>query len=111
MTTAEGHNEVHDEAHNSGGTGRDLAVYVCLLVLAAIQFVIAYQSIDGSQMFVSMLMVAVVEAALALLFFMHLWENRGLRWFVLIFTIAVTLGMQYGWTDSFRIIDGVPWAK
>lgn len=107
MTTAEGRNE----DHSSGGTGRDFAVYVCLLLLAALQFVIAYRSIDGSQMFVRMLIVAVVEAALALLFFMHLWENRGLRWFVLIFTIAVTLGMQYGWTDSYRIIDGVPWAK
>jgi uncharacterized membrane protein (DUF441 family) len=29
---------------------------------------------------------------------MHLSENRGLRWFVLIFTIAVLLGLQYGWT-------------
>jgi hypothetical protein len=28
-------------------------------------------------MFVSMLIVACVEAALALLFFKHLWENRG----------------------------------
>jgi heme/copper-type cytochrome/quinol oxidase subunit 4 len=55
--------------------------------------------------------VACLEAALALLFFMHLWENRGLKWFVLIFTVAVILGMQYGWTDSYRLIDGVPWAK
>jgi heme/copper-type cytochrome/quinol oxidase subunit 4 len=53
----------------------------------------------------------VIEAALALLFFMHLWENRGLKWFVLIFTVAVILGMQYGWTDSFRLADGVKWAK
>jgi hypothetical protein len=42
---------------------------------------------------------------------MHLWENRGLKWFVLIFTVSVILGMQYGWTDSFRILDGAPWAK
>ena len=62
-------------------------------------------------MFVRMLIVAIVEAALALLFFMHLWDNRGLRWFVLIFTVAVILGMQYGWTDSFRQVNGVPWAK
>jgi heme/copper-type cytochrome/quinol oxidase subunit 4 len=79
--------------------------------LAAIQFVIAYQNISAAQMFVRMLAVAVIEAGLALLFFMHLSENRGLRWFVLIFTVAVLLGMQYGWTDSFRLIDGVPWAK
>jgi heme/copper-type cytochrome/quinol oxidase subunit 4 len=103
MTTA--------EDHKSGGMGKDLIVYVCLLALAGIQFVIAYQNIDGSQMFVRMLIVAAVEAALALLFFMHLWDNRGLRWFVLIFTVAVMLGLQYGWTDSYRLVNGVPWAK
>jgi hypothetical protein len=25
--------------------------------------------------------------------------------------VAVTLGLQYGWTDSFRQLVGVPWAK
>jgi heme/copper-type cytochrome/quinol oxidase subunit 4 len=103
MTTA--------ETHKNSGMGKDVAVYVCLLVLAGIQFVIAYQDISASQMFVRLLIVACVEAALALLFFMHLWENRGLKWFVLIFTVAVILGMQYGWTDSYRILEGAPWAK
>lgn len=97
--------------HKSSGMGKDLVIYVCLLALAGFQFVIAYQNIDVSQMFVRMLCVAIVEAGLALLFFMHLWENRGLMWFVLIFTVGVILGMQYGWTDSFRLIDGVPWAR
>jgi len=95
----------------TNGMGKDLIVYVCILALAGIQFFIAYQDISASQMFVRMLIVACIEAALALLFFMHLWENRGLKWFVLIFTVAVILGMQYGWTDSYRLIDGVPWAK
>ena len=97
-------------AQNSSA-GKDLAVYGCLMALAGIQFIIAYQDISASQMLVRMLIVAIVEAGLALLFFMHLWENRGLRWFVLIFTVAVILGMQYGWTDSFRLSNGVPWAK
>jgi heme/copper-type cytochrome/quinol oxidase subunit 4 len=95
----------------SNGAKKDIIVYVCILALAGIQFFIAYQDISASQMFVRMLIVAIVEAALALLFFMHLWENRGLKWFVLIFTVSVILGMQYGWTDSFRILDGAPWAK
>jgi caa(3)-type oxidase subunit IV len=98
------------DTHKDSGLGKDLIVYVCLLVLAGIQFVIAYQDISASQMFVRMLAVAVIEAGLALLFFMHLADNAGLRWFVLIFTIAVILGMQYGWTDSFRLTNGVPWA-
>ena len=103
MTTA--------EEHPGSGIGRDVIVYICLLVLAAIQFVIAYQDISGAQMFTRMLIVAIVEAGLAVLFFMHLWENRGLKLFVLIFAIAAILGMQYGWTDSFRQLLGVPWAR
>src|SRR5271169_6740094 len=99
------------ETHQSAGMGKDLVVYFCILALAAIQFVVAYQSIDAGQMFLRMMIVAIVEAALALLFFMHLWENRGLLWFVVIFTVFVLLAMQYGWTDSFRISAGAPWAK
>jgi heme/copper-type cytochrome/quinol oxidase subunit 4 len=94
----------------SSGMGKDLAVYVCLLVLAGIQFIIAYQDISVQQMFERMLIVAIIEAGIALLFFMHLADNRGLRWFVIIFTVSVVLGLQYGWTDSFRLTNGVPWA-
>jgi heme/copper-type cytochrome/quinol oxidase subunit 4 len=97
--------------HTPAGVGKDVAVYIILLVLAGIQFFFAYQNITPEQMLVRMLTVAIIEGGIALLFFMHLNENKGLRWFVLIFTVAVILGMQYGWTDSFRILDGVRWAK
>ena len=104
MTTA--------EEHKSNGIGKDLAIYVCLLVLAGLQFVIAYQNIGASQMFRRMLVVACVEAGLAALFFMHLWtEKRGFLLFVAIFTIAVLLGLQYGWTDSTRMVVGAPFSK
>jgi cytochrome c oxidase subunit IV len=104
MTTA--------EQHKSNGIGRDLIVYICLLALAGLQFVIAYQNIDASQMFARMLAVAVVEAGLAELFFMHLWsEKRAFLLFVVIFTVAVLLGMQYGWTDSTRMVVGAPFSK
>jgi len=98
------------EAHKSGGVGKDLIVYFCLLALAGLQFFIAFQNIDTAQMLIRMLTVAIIEGGLALLFFMHLSENRGLRWFVLIFTVAVILGMQYGWSDSSRLLNGVQWA-
>jgi cytochrome c oxidase subunit IV len=100
------------EQHKSNGIGKDLVVYICLLALAGLQFVIAYQNIDVSQMFTRMLAVACVEAALAVLFFMHLWtEKRVFLLFVVIFTVSVLLGMQYGWTDSFRMVTGAPFSK
>ena len=103
MTTAD---------NRSNGIGKDLGVYVCLLILAGLQFVIAYQNIDVSQMFTRMLAVAFVEAGLAAMFFMHLWsEKRGFLLFVAIFTVFVLLTMQYGWTDSFRMVTGAPFSK
>jgi cytochrome c oxidase subunit IV len=98
--------------HKSNGIGKELGVYVCLLALAGLQFVIAYQNIDASQMFSRMLAVAFVEAVLAAMFFMHLWsEKRGFLLFVAVFAIFVLLTMQYGWTDSFRMVSGAPFSK
>ena len=51
--------------HKSAGIGKDIAVYLCLLALAGLQFVIAYQNIDASQMLSRMMVVAIVEAGLA----------------------------------------------
>ncbi len=104
MTTA--------KTQKSDGIGKDLVVYFCLLALAGLQFVIAYQKIDVSRMLTRMLAVAIVEAGLAVMFFMHLWtEKRGFVVFVLVFTIFVLLAMQYGWTDSTRMVTGAPFSK
>src|SRR5258708_39051767 len=95
------------EAHKSGGMGKDLIVYACLLALAGLQFVIAYQNIDASQMFVRMLAVACVEAGVAGVFFMHLLAGKGVFfWFFFIFLGFVLLGMEYWWADSFRMVYG-----
>ena len=100
------------ETHKTSGMGKDLIVYVCLLVLAGVQFMFAYQNLTVAQMATRMLFVAFVEAAVAVLFFMHLWsERRAFVVFVLVFTISVLLGMQYGWTDSFRMVVGAPYSS
>jgi cytochrome c oxidase subunit IV len=94
------------------GIGKDLIVYICLLILAGVQFVIAYQNLDIAQKFTRMLAVACIEASLAVLFFMHLWsEKRAFLVFVVVFTVSVLLGMQYGWTDSTRMLVGAPFSQ
>lgn len=104
MTTA--------DASKSNEIGKELVVYFCLLALAGVQFLIAFQNIDATQMLVRMMAVAIVEAGLAVMFFMHLWtEKRGFVVFVLVFTIFVLLTMQYGWTDSTRMVVGAPFSK
>ena len=51
-----------------------------ILILAGLQFVIAYQHVDVGTMIFRMFAVAFLEAGLAVVFFMHLGsENRALR--------------------------------
>jgi heme/copper-type cytochrome/quinol oxidase subunit 4 len=100
------------DTHKTGGMGKDVVIYVCLLALAGLQFLIAYQNIDAAQMMWRMLAVAIVEGGLAMMFFMHLGsERRGFSVFVLIFTISVLLGLQYGWPDSTRMVVGAPYSS
>ncbi len=90
---------------------RYLIVYLCIMVIAALQFVVAYSGAEGSQLLTEMLALACVEAILAVLFFMHLWvDSRGLLFFVAVFTLFVIFAMQYSWPDCFRQLNGVPWA-
>jgi caa(3)-type oxidase subunit IV len=89
-----------------------LVIYGCIVVLAALQFVVAHTHLDTSAMFARMLLIAIAEAGLALMFFMHLWaEKRGFLLFVLVFTVFVLLAMQYGWTDSNRMQTGAPFTQ
>ena len=102
----------HGAAKYTDTPGKYYVIYACLLVLAGLQFFIATLHLDTSAMFGRMLLVAVVEATLAVMFFMHLWaEKRSWFMFVVVFTVFVMLAMQYGWTDSNRMERGVPNAQ
>ncbi len=89
--------------------GKYLLVYVGILVLAGLQFVIAYQHADVRATLFRMLVVAFIEAGLAVVFFMHLGsENRTFVTWVAVVTLFVLAAMQYSWTDSFRMEKDAP---
>ena len=84
--------------------GKYLIVYAVILFIAGLQFVIAYQPIGPSAMLLRMVPLAIIEAVLAVVFFMHLGsENRVFVVWVTIIVVFVFAAMQYGWTDSNRM--------
>lgn len=86
-----------------------LIVYLCILFLAGMQFVMAYQHVDVTTMIFRMFAIALLEAGLAVVFFMHLGsENRTFVTWIAIITILVFGALQYGWTDSFRMERDAP---
>jgi heme/copper-type cytochrome/quinol oxidase subunit 4 len=81
-----------------------LVVYVAILILAGLQFVFAYQHVDTTAMIFRMFAVAILEAGLAVMYFMHLGaENRIFVTWIAIITFLVLGALQYGWTDSYRM--------
>jgi caa(3)-type oxidase subunit IV len=90
----------------------DIIVYVCILALAGVQIVLAYQHAEGAQLLVRMLAVALIQAALAVMFFMHLRsEQRNLKLALIPGTIFVVLMMNMIWSDSFRLLHMSPPVK
>jgi caa(3)-type oxidase subunit IV len=88
----------------SGSLKTDIIVYVCILALSGLQIVLAYQHTGGPQLMVRMLAVAVIQAALGVMYFMHLREEqRSLRFALIPATIFVLLMMNMIWSDSFRL--------
>ena len=86
-----------------------LIVYVCILILAGLQFVIAYQHIDVGTMIFRMFAIALLEAGLAVVFFMHLGsENRIFVTWVAAGHLVVFAALQYSWTDSYRMERDAP---
>ena len=101
-----------DAAEKQSGTGKLFVVYLCMLVIPALEVVVAYQHIGGSQKVAAMLSLAIIEALLGVLFFMHLAaEKPSFILFVAVFTLFVLATINYGWTDSFRLLVGAPFAK
>jgi heme/copper-type cytochrome/quinol oxidase subunit 4 len=85
-----------------GSLKTDLMVYVGILVMAGVQISLAYYS-PGV---IRMLIVAAIQAFLAVMFFMHLRDEKSTLRLVLIpATLFVLVMMNMVWADSFRLIQ------
>jgi len=86
-----------------------LIVYAVILILATAQIIFAYQT--GPQL-TFMLMVAFIQASLAVLFFMNLAKERTTLVLALIpATLFVLFMLNTIWSDSFRLLTMRPFAK
>ncbi|PYV46172.1 MAG: hypothetical protein DMG94_10605, partial [Acidobacteria bacterium] len=67
----------------SGSITTYLVVYIVILAISALQILIAYSNVEGSRIFFRMLGLAIVQAGLAITFFMHMKsEKRNLALFL-----------------------------
>ena len=90
-----------------GSLKTDLTVYVVILALAGVQIFMAYH---GGGV-IRMLVVAAIQAFLAVMFFMHLRDEKSLRLALIPATLFVLVMMNMVWADSFRLIHMKPFPK
>lgn len=96
------------DTNATGSLKTDLMVYVGILVLAGIQIFVAYHS-PGV---IRMLVIAAIQAFFAVMFFMHLRDEKStLRLALIPATLFVLVMMNMIWADSYRLIHLKPFAK
>ena len=93
----------------SSGMSSTLFVYGAILVIAVVQVVVAITL--GPSLW-RMLLLAAIQAYLAVMFFMHLRnEKPSLRLALIPGTLFVLVMMNMIWADSFRLMVMKPFAK
>lgn len=95
-----------DTAGKSNGMGMTYVVYVVIMAIAIFQILFAMMM--GPSL-VLMLLIAALQASLAVLYFMHLGQERHVLFLALIpYTIFVLFMMNMIWSDSFRLLHMRP---
>jgi caa(3)-type oxidase subunit IV len=86
-----------------------LPVYFILLAIAGLEVFLAYQNISTRTLLVILLALAVCGAGLAVMYFMHLAQERRSLFLTLIpAVIFVLIMMNMIWSDSFRLLHMRP---
>jgi caa(3)-type oxidase subunit IV len=90
---------------------RYLPVYFVLLAIAGLEVLLAYQHFSDGTLLAILLALAVCGGALAVMYFMHLAEERRSLILTLIpATIFVLIMMNMIWSDSYRLLHLRPFA-
>jgi cytochrome c oxidase subunit IV len=99
----------------SGASGNVIAkylpVYFVLLAIAGLEVFLAYQNFAAGSLLAILLALALCGGALAVMYFMHLAQERRSLFLSLIpAVIFVLLMMNMIWSDSFRLLHMRPFA-
>jgi caa(3)-type oxidase subunit IV len=88
-----------------------LPVYFVLLGIAGLEVFLAYRNFSTGSLLAILLALAICGGALAVMYFMHLAQERRSLFLTLIpALIFVLIMMNMIWSDSFRLLHMRPFA-
>jgi heme/copper-type cytochrome/quinol oxidase subunit 4 len=76
-----------------------------LLAIVALEVALALLRVRTGVLLSGLLLLALIEAALGLLYFMHLrYERRIFVWSIVLAVVLTVLLMDHIWFDAFRLL-------
>jgi cytochrome c oxidase subunit IV len=80
-------------------------VWIGLVAIAGVEVLLTYQGFSTAKLLAILLILAICEAGIALMYFMHLkYEQSTLFWSLIPVTIFVLLMMDHFWADALRLV-------
>lgn len=79
-------------------------VWICLLGIVAIEVALTRAGIPAGTLVLALLALAIIEAAIGVMYFMHLrYERRMLFWCLIPALVFVLVMMNQFWSDAHRL--------
>ena len=98
-----GSNE-RDGSNHDPKTGFYVGVWIVLLCISGLEVFLTYRGLSTHALLASLLLLAVIESAIGVLYFMHLkFERRVMMWSILLSIVFVLLMMNQIWPDAYRM--------
>jgi heme/copper-type cytochrome/quinol oxidase subunit 4 len=84
---------------------RYVVILAGLFVIVALEVILAVVRPSTGVLLPGLLVLALIEASLALLYFMHLrYERRSLTWSIVLAVVVTVVLMDHFWFDAFRLL-------
>lgn len=91
-------------SEQNGGIGKSVGIWIGLVCIAGIEVFLTYRGLSTHALLFVLFALAIVEAGIALAYFMHLkYERPSLVWTLIPFVIFVLLMMNQIWPDAYRV--------
>jgi cytochrome c oxidase subunit IV len=82
------------------------AVWFVLLCIVGLEVFVTYRNLSAHGLLAVLLVLAIIEAGIGLLYFMHLKYDRPiLMWSFVISIVFVLLMMNQMWPDAYRMLN------
>jgi caa(3)-type oxidase subunit IV len=93
-----------DAVRGDPSTNVYVAIWMGMIAIVALEVALTYAHLPSTVLLAALLVLALVEAAIGIMYFMHVkYESAILRWWAVPTLVFVLLMMNQIWPDAYRV--------